>query len=174
MKVKGEVMDMHKKWSIFVMVSLLVLSVSVNKVQAKSASKIFLHYTDDATKKAVKGVTFTLNKVAGEGKSGYVFTKAYQKNNVTLSSDDTLKNIQIAKQFEKVSKKGIKRTTNKQGKITFNNLKAGVYLIRQTKAAGSAKNYQKIEPFLVYLTESTKKVTYDLTAITPVTMTVFG
>lgn len=167
---------MHRRISVLTLFCMLVLSIAFNQVQAKAKniSSIVLNYTDDTTKKAVKGVSFSLSKVATGTDNRYKVTKAYQKVKFTLASDQTLQNIQIAKQLAKVTKKGTTKTTNKKGQVTFNKLQPGVYLIRQTKAVKATQNYQKIEPFLVYVTPSTKKVSYDLTAIVPVTMPTFG
>lgn len=162
---------MHKGIRLLIVISML-FTFSIRQVKAKAkTSSIVLNYQDDATKKAIKGARFTLNQVASGTANNYKIHKDYKKLNVKLSSTASLTNLETAKKLAQVSKKGKSKTTNKKGMVTFSKLNAGVYLIRQSK---SVKKYQKVEPFLVFVTNETTKISYDLSAIEPVTLPSFG
>ncbi len=83
-------------------------------------------------------------------------------------SYDNLEDKALADRLEKFAKehslKGIKKDIDGKGKVTFEDLEVGLYLVVQQKAASG---YEEISPFLLSLPtydKDTKTYQYDLTA----------
>ncbi len=138
---------------------------------------------------AVGGGSLTIYQVGKveteDGNYYFKIVEEFKGSNVDLSNVDLSNkttDAALAKKLAEYAKKQKlsgkeKKTINTNGKVTFSNLKMGLYLLVQNEAASG---YDKVNPFLVslpHLNEKTGKYEYAVSAspkvgpVTPTTAT---
>ena len=133
-------------------VIMLVISVAASDLpDPNQTGSICITITYDG--KPVAGGELTLYRVGDmvEENGDYSFVLAKQFAASDIRSEDLLRPEAAEKLFKHITGKRITGKTEKigtKGSITFDNLKAGLYLVVQNKAAAG---YQKLNPFLVAL-----------------------
>ena len=169
---------MNKKISKYISVCFLTVCLMIVQLMPTFAADIndfdttrlgSLSITCNTTNNVpVQGVDITIYRVAdgkvnSNGKYTYTFTKSYENSKLSLEQPY---NAQSANAFAKYTKdKSINGTTiktNSSGKVKFENLQPGLYLIMQTS---TINGFSAASPFLsCFPTTHNEKWIYDIDA----------
>lgn len=118
------------------------------------------------SQKAVPGGTMTLYQVAdveeNDGNYFYTLTEAFSGSGEKLTELDAELAERLADYAEKKDPAGITKKIDSEGKVVFEKLKPGLYLLVQKEAA---KGYYRINPFVISVPmEEDGSYVYDVSA----------
>ncbi len=149
-------MKKSKTLILFLMAAFLLLSVSTpshaaNVPDLSRQGSITVHVKDTESKAAVSGGSLTLYQVAlaetEDGNYCFQYTESFKDCEIDLGD---LQSERLAEELaDYVKSHNIDRYDMMQvsdGKVVFNNLKLGVYLVMQEKAA---EKYSALAPFVI-------------------------
>lgn len=139
---------------LFTLVTIAATSYSVHAAETipdlNKKGSILVSLKDKKNNKAVPGGCFTLYQVAiakeNNGDFLYQYVNGFENCGISLKN---LNDSTLAKKLQKKVSKTAKGTSNmadKNGKLKYNNLSTGIYLIIQTEASDG---YKKVSPFIV-------------------------
>lgn len=120
---------------------------------------VICSYTDEQTVTLLDGATVVICKVAdvkvANGAAEYTLADGFTESGVTFDNMTASESNEAAKKFAEIAAAGnidtVTGITDGEGKVVFNNLEAGIYLVRETDASGTAAKYSKFDPYLVML-----------------------
>lgn len=145
---------MKKRFLLLLCVALLVsaLTVTTHAVEVPDYDRLgSISITMTYRDKVVSGGTLTLYRVADVhvdgGNHSFAYTEEFAGCEIPL--EDLSKSdlpAALAKIVKDNSLKGITKTIDKKGKVSFDDLELGLYLLVQLKAA---PGYKTVSPFLV-------------------------
>ena len=127
--------------------------------QSTSSFRMNFCYTDDDKTTPIPGATFMAYRVADltvkNGIASYELTPAFASLNVDFNGLTASDSAAVAKEAAKLTgnASGVSATSKASGIANFGALKHGAYLLVQTGAAGEAKKYGEMPPWLVLLPE---------------------
>lgn len=144
-----------KKISLFLVVFLsLILNVNADTktnnlvdFNKKGSLEITLSEKEDNSK--ISGAEITIYKVADAKEKDYNLVFQYVDNFKCSASLDNLESKELTNEINKCiddNTISFKKVTNKDGKVTFNNLDLGLYIVKQTN---KVKGYSQISPYLI-------------------------
>lgn len=144
-----------KKISLFLVVFLsLILNVNADTktnnlvdFNKKGSLEITLSEKEDNSK--ISGAEITIYKVADAKEKDYNLVFQYVDNFKCSASLDNLESKELTNEINKCiddNTISFKKVTNKDGKVTFNNLDLGLYVVKQTN---KVKGYSQISPYLI-------------------------
>ena len=121
---------------------------------------VFVRDTKSAPAVNIDGMQFTAYKVASLESNGYVLDSTYASTkadfNKEMKADDMLK---LAKNMADIAKKkkvkGTNAVSNADGEAKFGKVEQGVYLVVQYGSIGKAKNYSKLDPWMLNVPQKT-------------------
>lgn len=140
-----------KKFWLLVFLLLISVNVKASEIDFKKLGKVEITLKEKEENKLIDGAELTIYKVADaeEENHNLVFRYVEELKSCGVSLDD-LKEENLSEEINKcVSDKveGQSKVTE-DGKVTFDNLSLGLYLVRQT---GGVEGYSKISPYLVMI-----------------------
>lgn len=137
---------------------LLLFSVSIKAIPATygngSISVLYQGRTKEDRKIALSKAEFKLYKV-GEDKNGvWKLNNQFEKSNVSMEENDAESRqkqaVSLYQYGKKHNLKGENKQTNQEGRLVFDQLENGLYLVAQTKEVNYGKTESYIsDPFLV-------------------------
>lgn len=144
-----------KKISLFLVLFLsLILNVNADAktnnlvdFNKKGSLEITLSEKEDNSK--INGAEITIYKVADAKEKDYNLVFQYVDNFKCSASLDNLESKELTNEINKCiddNTTSFKKVTNKDGKVTFNNLDLGLYIVKQTN---KVKGYSQISPYLI-------------------------
>jgi hypothetical protein len=160
-------------------ISILVAPVT-NVVAEEDKGNIHIAYVDEGTKiednnyvkneVKIDGATFSAVLVAKEGNGEYVWIDEIKEfPNFNYKAEDMFdidKHEIVTKTLLDIAKEKLAvftRTTNEEGKCTFENIAKGVYIIWESKKENTAKDYNEAAPCLVVVPDrKNDKVNFDV------------
>lgn len=144
---------------------LLCLNVKADVIDFDKKGKLDITFTLKDTDTKIEGIEISLYKIATLTNTSYNYEYIYDSNiTCDVSLEDLTKSTltnDINNCITDTTTKEIK-TSNKDGKVTFNNLPLGLYLVKQTN---KVDGYSNITPYLVILPkEQDNKFIYEITS----------
>lgn len=129
-------MKTNKKWTVLLLVCLLLLTIL--PVKAETAGSIAMQLSSGTT-----GIEMTLYKIAEYTDGEYVWTEEFQKCGIRMEQLSEAKNIsQITETLQKYAEtqklKGRPKTEGSDGKILYEGLLPGLYFAVQTAGQDKA------------------------------------
>lgn len=151
-----------KKILSFFMAFVIMLGIAspsfANAEEEVGSINLTLNAEDVVKKKntEIEGATFELWKVADveydkeKDYAKFDLVEEFKNTKIELENMNASESMKAAKKFSEVAKKSVaKGITDKKGVVKFTNLKPGMYLLKQIKSEGVAKDFTSVEPFLV-------------------------
>lgn len=144
-----------KKISLFLVLFLsLILNVNADAktnnlvdFNKKGLLEITLSEKEDNSK--ISGAEITIYKVADAKEKDHNLVFQYVDNFKCSASLDNLESKELTNEINKCindNTTSFKKVTNKEGKVTFDNLDLGLYIVKQTN---KVKGYSQISPYLI-------------------------
>lgn len=116
---------------------------------------VHLAYTDEDEETPLEGATMDICKVAdatvSNGSVTYTLTEAFKDSGIDFGGMSASASNEAAQTLSEMVTDGVStqsQVTDANGLAVFNDLTAGMYLVRETKVSGTAAGYSRIEPFL--------------------------
>lgn len=144
---------------------ILCLNVKADVIDFDKKGKLDITFTLKDTDTKIEGIEISLYKIATLSNTSYNYEYIYDSNiTCDVSLEDLTKSTltnDINNCITDTTTIEIK-TSNKDGKVTFNNLPLGLYLVKQTN---KVDGYSNITPYLVVLPkEQDNKFIYEITS----------
>lgn len=136
-------------WMVWESAGLRAFALDVPDVEKRGSISVTMQ--EEKTKQKVPGGSFTLWKAADiqveDGNYSWKFCEDFRDCGLSLENIESDELAQKLFEYAKDKKTaGIAQNIDEQGKVSFTDLKPGLYLMAQEKAA---KGYEKVRPFLV-------------------------
>lgn len=138
-----------KKFWLLVFLLLISVNVKASEIDFKKLGKVEITLKEKVENKLIDGAELTIYKVADAKEDNHNLVFEYVEE--LKSCEVSLKNLKEENLSEEINKCVSDKVVGKSkvtenGKVTFDNLELGLYLVRQTN---KVDGYSKISPYLV-------------------------
>ncbi len=144
---------------------LLCLNVKADVIDYNKKGKLDITFTLKDTNTNIEGIEISLYKIATLSSTTYNYEYIYDTNITCEASLDDLTQSNLTNDINNcITPTTTKetKTSNKDGKVTFDNLPLGLYLVKQTN---KVDGYSNITPYLVVIPkEQDNKFIYEITS----------
>ncbi len=152
---------------LFMLIMLFTINVYADNysVDFNKKGKLNITLTDKEENKTIEGVELTLYKIANVSEKEYhLFYEYVDKINCNASLDN-LESSTLTNEINSCLNDDIivmKKMTNKDGVVLFDNLELGLYLVKQTN---KVKGYSSINSYLITIPKVVdNKFTYEISS----------
>ena len=146
-------------------ITVLLVMMGCSQVCFAGASSLTIDFRieDQGVATVISGAEFTIYRAGEYDEKTRGFSSRY---GIRVEELDTSGNRSLAEELlEKVSG-GISKKTGADGKAVFRGLEPGIYVVSQTGRSGAAREYNKVDPYIITIPAMVNgELTYDVESL---------